>query len=284
MPDGNLDKAMTHPAAPLGLDDQPAYDYPHGPPTRWSRPWSSSVVTVLTAIGALLVGFMLVAGMSAGRTSALEKDARRDELIALIAARQEHTEQLATQLEELRADVSEAESEVAAGAPSLTARLSEVEQAAGLTPLTGPGLRVTFNDADPGCAAREEDCRILDSDLQQAVNALFAAGAEAITVNGERIIGTTAIRRAGRQILVNYRVLTAPYVVEAVGDPERLELHFARSEIARRFASWTEVYGLGFATETVDGLELNAYGGSVQLRAAAPADPLPGSQIAEDRP
>lgn len=284
MPDGNLDKAMTNAAASLGLDEQPAHDYPYGPPTRWSRPWSSAVVTALTAVGALLVGFVLVAGMSAGRTSALEKDARKDELIALIAARQEHTEQLASQLEELRAHVSEAESEVAAGAPSLTARLSEVEQAAGLTAVTGPGLRVTFNDADPGCAAREEDCRILDSDLQLAVNALFAAGAEAITVNGERIIGTTAIRRAGRQILVNYRVLTAPYVVEAVGDPERLTLDFARSEIARRFASWSEVYGLGFATEVVEDLQLNAYGGSVQLRAAAPAGPLPGGQVAGDRP
>lgn len=284
MPDGNLDKAMTDAAAPLGLDDHPAHEYPHGPPTRWSRPWSSSVVTALTAIGALVVGFMLVAGMSAGRTSALEKDARKDELIALIAARQEHTEQLAAQLEDLRAQVSEAESDVAAGAPSLTARLSEVEQAAGLTSVTGPGLRVTFNDADPGCAAREEDCRILDSDLQQAVNALFAAGAEAITVNGERVIGTTAIRRAGRQILVNYRVLTPPYIVEAVGDPERLDLDFARSEIATRFASWTEVYGLGFSTEVVEGLELNAYGGSVQLRAATPAGPLSHGTVSEDRP
>lgn len=282
MPDGNLDKAMTHASAPLGLDDQPAYDYPHGPPTRWSRPWSSSVVTILTAIGALLVGFMLVAGMSAGRTSALEKDARKDELIALIAARQQHTEQLATQLEELRAHVSGVEAEAAAGVPSLTARLAEVEEAAGLTAVTGPGVRVTFTDAQPDCAAREEDCRILDSDLQQAVNALFAAGAEAITVNGERVISTTAIRRAGRQILVNYRVLTAPYVVEAVGNPDALEQDFARSGIARRFASWSEVYGLGFATEVVDNLELNAYGGSVRLRTAAPAGELFRDQVTEE--
>lgn len=275
---------MTHAAAPLGLDDQPAYEYLHGPPTRWTRPWSSSLVTMLTAIGALLVGFMLVAGMSAGRTSALEKDARKDELIALITARQEHTEQLATQLEELRARVAEAESEVAAGAPSLAAHLAEVEQAAGLTPVVGPGVRVTFDDAAPDCAAREEDCRILDTDLQQAVNALFAAGAEAITVNGERVIGTTAIRRAGRQILVNYRVMTAPYTVEAVGNPESLELNFARSEIARRFASWTEVYGLGFATEVVDYLQLNAYGGSVRLRTASPAGELFRGLVTEDRP
>lgn len=284
MADGNLDKAMILPAASLGLDDQPAYDYVHGPPTRWSRPWSSSLLTLLTAAGALLVGFMLVAGLSAGRTSALEQDARKAELIALINARQAHTEQLAAQLEELRAHVAEAESGVAAGAPALAAHLSAVEQAAGLTAVTGPGLRVTFNDADVGCAAGEEDCRIMDSDLQLAVNALFAAGAEAVTVNGERVIGTTAIRRAGRQILVNYRVLTAPYVVEAVGNPDGLDLGFSRSVIAQRFNVWTEVYGLGFATEVVEDLELNAYGGSVRLHSAAPAGPLPGGQLGGDSP
>ncbi|HVM14155.1 MAG TPA: DUF881 domain-containing protein [Egibacteraceae bacterium] len=271
-------------AASLGLEDEPTYGYPKGPPTRWSRPWSSSLLTGLTAGGALLVGFMLVAGLSAGRTSALEQDARKAELIALINARQEHTEQLATQLEDLRARLAEAESEVAAGAPALAARLSAVEQAAGLTAITGPGLRVTFNDAAAGCVAREEDCRIMDSDLQLAVNALFAAGAEAITVNGERVIGTTAIRRAGRQILVNYRVLTPPYVVEAVGNPDTLDVGFARSKIAQRFTVWTEVYGLGFATQVVDDLQLNAYGGSVQLRTAAPAAPLTEDEVAGDAP
>ncbi|HVL99627.1 MAG TPA: DUF881 domain-containing protein [Egibacteraceae bacterium] len=275
---------MTNLAKASGLADQPAHDYPLGPPTRWSRPWSPPVVSALTAIGALLVGFFLVAGLSAGRTSALEQDARKAELIALINARSEHTEQLSARLEDLRARVAEAEADVAAGAPSLSAYLTQVEQAAGLTRLTGPGLRVTFADAVTGCSVREEDCRIQDRDLQLAVNALFGAGAEAVAVNGERIIATTALRRAGRQILVNYRVLTPPYVVEAIGNPDRLAVDFARSEIAEQFAIWTEVYGLGFATEVVDTLDLAPYGGSVQLRAAEPVGDVPGLQVAEDQP
>lgn len=275
---------MSFPAEALGLTDEPAYDYPHGPPTRWARPWSSPVVTTLTAVGALLVGFLLVAGLSAGRTSALEQDARKAELIALINARQEHTAELSGQLEELRARVAATEAEVTAGAPSLAAYLHDVEQAAGLTRVAGPGLRVTFSDADPGCSAREEDCRIQDTDLQLAVNALFAAGAEAVAVNGERVIATTALRRAGRQILVNYRVLTAPYVLEAIGNPDRLELDFGRSEIARQFAVWTDVYGLGFATEVVDRLDVEGYRGSLQLRAAEPAGELPGAGVVDRSP
>lgn len=273
---------MSDAARAFGLDDQPAHDYPDGPPTRWSRPWASSVVTTLTAAGALLVGFLLVAGLSAGRTSALEQDARRTELIALIKARQDHTEQLALQLEELRAQVSAAESEVAAGVPALTGHLTRVEQAAGVTRVRGPGLRVTFSDAEVGCAVAEEDCRIQDRDIQLAVNALFAAGAEAVGVNGERIIATSAVRRAGRQILVNYKVLTAPYVVEAIGNPDRLVTEFGRSELAQQFAIWTDVYGLGYATEQVDALDLAGYLGSVQLRTAEPAGRTPGVRIAEE--
>lgn len=260
---------MSYSGKALGLADQPAHDYPYGPPTRWSRPWASPLVTVLTAIGAALVGFMLVAGMSAGRTSAQEQDARKTELVTLIHARQEHTEELAAQLDDLRARVAEAEAEAAAGAPALTARLREMEQAAGLTRVVGPGVRVTLNDAPSDCSVQEEECRIQDRDLQLTVNALFAAGAEAVAVNGERVIATTAVRRAGRQLLVNYRVLVAPYVIEAIGHPDRLERDFARSELAQQFAVWTDVYELGFATEVVDSLDLPGYSGRVRLRSAA---------------
>ncbi|MEX2618688.1 MAG: DUF881 domain-containing protein [Egibacteraceae bacterium] len=271
---------MSDPDTVFGLG-QPATDYPAGPPTRWSRPWATPVVTAMTAAGALLVGFLLVAGLVAGRTSALEQDARKAELIALINARQGHTEQLAEQLEELRAQ-SAAESEVAAGVPALTGYLRQVEQAAGVTGIRGPGMRVTLSDAQTGCGSSEEDCRIQDRDLQLAVNALFAAGAEAIAINGERIIGTTAVRRAGRQVLVNYKVLTPPYVVEAVGNPDRLVSEFTDAEIAHQFAIWTDVYGLGFEMETHRELEIAGYAGSVQLRTAQPSGDGRQARVAED--
>lgn len=252
----------------LGLADEPAHDYPHGPPTRWVRPWSSWLVTGLTAAGALLVGFLLVAGLSAGRTSAREQDARKDELIELINAREAHAEQLTARLDGLRNRVTAVEAGVAAGRPSLAAELRVVEEAAGLTRVTGPGVRVSLSDGPDECSAESEECRIQDSDLQQTVNALFGAGAEAVAINGERVIATTAIRRAGRSLLVNYRVLNPPYVIEAIGNPDRLLLDFSRSDIAQQFAVWTEVYGLGFVSEISHELDVPAYGGSVQLRTA----------------
>jgi uncharacterized protein YlxW (UPF0749 family) len=255
---------MGDPASALGLrEDADGYG---APPRRWSQPWSAGPTTALTAAGALLVGFLLTAGLTAGRDVAAVQDSRRAELIELINARQEHVDAQAAQLDELRSRMAEVE-DSAAVAPGLQRELTRVEAAVGATAVRGPGVRVTLADAAGSCpTGREEDCRIQDTDLQLSVNALFAVGAEAIAVNGERLIATSAIRSAGQSILVNYRVLVSPYVIEAIGDPDGLGAGFATSSVAEEFEIWSEVYGLGFGVEPVDELELPAYGGSVRLR------------------
>ncbi len=259
---------MTDPARALGLRLED--DYHPLRPTRWSQPWAPAAVKATTAVAALLVGFLLTAGVTAGREAALAQGARKAELIALVDARQERAAALGQRLEELRAQVTAAERSVpVAGATSLDERLRQVEASAGLTALRGPGVRVTFGDAEGTCSTgREEDCRIQDVDLQLATNTLWALGAEGIAVNGERIIATTAIRSAGSSVLINYRVLTSPYIVEAVGDPDALTERFGDSQVAEDFGVWRDAFGLGFAVEAAEELTLPAYTGSVRLRAA----------------
>jgi uncharacterized protein YlxW (UPF0749 family) len=219
------------------------------------------------------VGFLLAAGLSAGRSVAIEQSERRAELIDLIRTRQDHTAALGAQLEGLRAEVDVAQERLAAGVPALRSQVLDVEAAAGLTRVRGPGLAVTFSDGTGVCpTGRAEDCRIQDVDLQLAVNALFAAGAEAVAINGERVVSTTAIRSAGQSILMNYRVLVAPYVLEAIGDPVTMPERFAATQIARDLEVWKEIYGLGFSWEPVDELTVPAYSGSVRLRSATLAD------------
>ena len=256
----------------LGLHRDVISDYEGADPVRWSQPWSRHTVLILTVIGSLLAGFLLSAALRAGRSAALEQDVRRAELVQLIEQRREHTERLATQLESLRQEVEAAETKAAEGVPALRRRLTQLEAASGLTALRGPGVRIQLSDAAKGCATgRTEDCQIQDTDLQLTVNALFALGAEAVAVNGERVIGTTAVRSAGRSVLVNYKVLASPYVVEAVGDPEGLAQRFRGSEVASDFTVWKDVYGLGFAITPMDELHLPAYQGGLRLRNARPA-------------
>jgi uncharacterized protein YlxW (UPF0749 family) len=224
---------------------------------------------LLTAAGALLVGFLLSVGLSAGREAARVQNERKDELIALVDTRQTRAEALGAQLEQLRSEVAAAESRAAEGLPLLQVQVAEVEAAAGLTPVQGPGLELRFADATTACpTGRAEDCRIQDVDLQLAVNTLFALGSEAVAVNGERVISTTAIRSAGGSILVNYRVLTSPYEVQAIGDAGALKEGIADSSLTSDFEVWRDVYGLGFAVAAGDELEVPAFTGSVRLRAA----------------
>jgi uncharacterized protein YlxW (UPF0749 family) len=224
---------------------------------------------LLTAAGALLVGFLLSVGLSAGREAARVQNERKDELIALVDTRQTRAEALGAQLEQLRSEVAAAESRAAEGLPLLQVQVAEVEAAAGLTPVQGPGLELRFADATTACpTGRAEDCRIQDVDLQLAVNTLFALGSEAVAVNGERVISTTAIRSAGGSILVNYRVLTSPYEVQAIGDAAALKEGIADSSLTSDFEVWRDVYGLGFAVAAGDELEVPAFTGSVRLRAA----------------
>jgi uncharacterized protein YlxW (UPF0749 family) len=208
-------------------------------------------------------------GLSAGREAARVQNERKDELIALVDTRQTRAEALGAQLEQLRSEVAAAESRAAEGLPLLQVQVAEVEAAAGLTPVQGPGLELRFADATTACpTGRAEDCRIQDVDLQLAVNTLFALGSEAVAVNGERVISTTAIRSAGGSILVNYRVLTSPYEVQAIGDAGALEEGIADSSLTSDFEVWRDVYGLGFAVTAGDELEVPAFTGSVRLRAA----------------
>jgi uncharacterized protein YlxW (UPF0749 family) len=266
---------MDDPLRALGLAEL-ADDYRPPPPRRWAQPWSVGVVTALTVFGAVLVGFLIAAGISAGRSAAEIKDARKAELIALIELRQERVDVLAAHLDELRGQVADVEGELAAGTPALARDLERVEQIAGVTGLAGPGLVVTLDDASGACpSGQQQDCEIQDTDLQLAVNTLFDAGAEAVAVNGERIIATTAIRNAGRAVLINYRVLTPPYQVAAIGDREFLTAAFAASEFARDFEVWTDTYGLGFALEEADELRLPAYSGSIRLQHAGAGETGP---------
>jgi uncharacterized protein YlxW (UPF0749 family) len=269
-PDLDRDGAGRDPANPattlgLRLDTD---DYRPLQPTRWAQPYPSRAVLALTVAGALLTGFLLAVGITNGRSQAEVLDARNAELVELIGLRQAHVDTLSAQLEELRGSVTRAE-EAITGPTSLRSAVTRAEQQAGLSAMRGPGLRLSLADGTGTCRGeRPQDCRIQDTDLQLAINTLFGIGAEAVAVNGERVIATTAVRNAGGAILVNYRVLTPPYVVEAIGDPDVLARELARSGFARDFEAWKPVYGLGFAHEPADALTLPGFGGSVRFQRA----------------
>jgi uncharacterized protein YlxW (UPF0749 family) len=152
---------------------------------------------------------------------------------------------------------------------ALQRRLATEELVAGTVAATGPGLQVTLDDAPTGPGA---DNRILDRDLQAVVNALWAAGAEAVAIGDQRLTGQSAIRQAGSAILVNFQPVSPPYVIQALGDPVQLETSFATSRTAARMRSYVQLYGLRFRYARSSSLRIAPAPG-LTLRYAEPVAP-----------
>jgi len=240
-------------------------------------------------VAALLVPVGVCAGTAVaevrGRSSSTS-DARRM-LVADVQRQTAGSDALSRSATALRAQVSR-DREQALGndarGRSVAAGLADLEVVSGAVPVSGPGLRVTLDDAhppagtavpgaatatDPRAKQGASDGRVQDRDMQALVNGLWAAGAEAITVNDLRLSSATAIRSAGSAILVDFRPLSPPYVVRALGNPNTLESAFADGAAARRLSTDTSLYGFGFDIARADRLHLPA-AGAADLHDAVP--------------
>jgi uncharacterized protein YlxW (UPF0749 family) len=233
---------------------------------------SLPLVAVLSVVG-------LVTGIAGAQVRRSESDAGRirRSLVAEVRRETAVTDRLATQAERLRAQVAVERSQVlGADTQGQDAEVARLELATGATAVHGPGLVVTLDDApDAGTGTTASrggqpgDGRIYDRDLQDVVNALWAAGAEAVSINGQRLTALTAIRSAGEAILVDFRPLAPPYALRAIGDVDTLQTRFVDSETARRFQTWTSLYGIGFDVARAPELRLPA-ASSPDLRVAVP--------------
>jgi uncharacterized protein YlxW (UPF0749 family) len=196
-------------------------------------------------------------------------------------------------LDQLRAQVAQLQRQTLAGRGGDD--LAQQAQLLGLlsaeVPVTGPGLNITMNDAasassgnggtDPRAATGKGEDRVLDRDLQIVVNGLWAAGAEAIAVNGQRLTARTAIRYAGQAILVDFRPLVPPYVVSAVGDPSGLQTRFAAGSAGEYLQALRDNYAIRAAIFSSANLELPGASGFstrfVHAGSAAAATPSPSA-------
>ena len=235
-------------------------------------------VPVRLVTGVLLVGLGTGVVTAQVRRHADQVGAVRSQLVADVRERTAATDRLAAQADRLRAEVAVLR-DSSLGADALgrgvAAQLRALELATGGVAVTGAGLVVTLDDAHgsstgaTGRGAQQGEGRIFDSDIQDVVNALWAAGAEALTVNDQRVTAQTAIRSAGEAILVDLRPLSPPYRIRAIGDVDRMEPAFVDGAAARRFQTWTSLYGLGFSVHRSARLRLPAAAAPV-LRLARP--------------
>jgi uncharacterized protein YlxW (UPF0749 family) len=211
-----------------------------------------------------LVGVLLAAAIVQANASKPAVVQRRLDLVARIEAQTTRYDSATKDLAALQADVDRLKTS-ALGATgtgkSLDDQVRLLGEAAAEVAVTGPGLRITMDDAvtpGPGAAGDPALGRVLDRDLQMVVNGLWAAGAEAVSINDQRLSALSAIRSAGDAILVDYRPLTRPYVILAIGDPRTIQADFTAGQAGRGLRTLQQTYGVQYVVEGVDRVTLPA--------------------------
>ncbi|HNV10151.1 MAG TPA: DUF881 domain-containing protein [Propionibacteriaceae bacterium] len=209
----------------------------------------------MSAIALVIAGALFATALVSTTRSKPLVTSERAQLMGYIREAEARQDQLRTDQAALRAQVDTIQKQALGGSASLPALSRTVAIASGAVPVTGPGVVIVVDDA---AASASVDGRVLDQDLAQLVNGLWAAGAEAVAVNGHRITTRTAIREAGSAITVDYRSLDRPYRVEAIGDPRKLPADFTATTGGSWWAYLNRNYGLAFDLQTSDALTLPA--------------------------
>lgn len=216
---------------------------------------------VLPALALAAAGLTLAVAATSTRAAAPSAARTRAALLSEVQQRTDRADRLAAGAAALQRRIGRdraAALESSAAGTALAARVRGLELATGDIPLAGPGVRVRLSDAlPPARGPQPATGRILDRDLQAVANGLWAAGAEAVAVNGVRLTGTSAIRTAGEAILVDFRPLRSPYVVSAIG-PGNLGAAFADGPAARGLRASAAVFGIRFSSTPAPALSVPA--------------------------
>lgn len=207
------------------------------------------------AVVVAVFGLLIVTAAVQNSRNAEVALAGRVELIEQINDRRGDLQVLQGRLADLREEnvaLDSALADVVDDDRSVSARLLELGTLTGYTPVVGPGVRITLDDSPDGSVngiVRDEDLAIL-------VNGLWAAGAEAIAVNGQRLTALSGISTVGPAIHVNTRPLTPPYTLEVIGNPNTLQSRFVESPQGGAWFALRNTFGFDFTMQNATGLSL----------------------------
>jgi uncharacterized protein YlxW (UPF0749 family) len=220
-----------------------------GEPTR-SKPHRTAAVVVVV--------FGLLITVAALQTSARSgvSDASRASLVDQIEDGRTDVAELQrriVRLRELNVGLQDNLDEVTGEAQSAANRAQRVGAVSGFRAVSGPGVQVTVDD-DPNGSI---DGVVKDSDLTLLVNGLWRAGAEAISINGQRLTSRSAIRNSGVVVHLNFAALSPPYVVSAIGNEDTLQAKLLDTASGQAFVDLTR-FGIQYGMHNVDDMTLPA--------------------------
>jgi uncharacterized protein YlxW (UPF0749 family) len=257
---------------------RPASAAAYGPPT---APRRSLVWRLATPVVGLLVGALFVVSAHSSEGTDL-RPGRYTDLASLVRGDAARVETLRQRVADLNSQITLLSSSVDnKQVTKFRRQASQMKTPAGLMPAIGAGVTVTLSDAPQGTDADTPDTvdnpnllLVHQQDIQAVVNAMWKGGAEAVTIQGQRVVSTTGIRCIGNSVQLQGVPYSQPYVISAVGDPTALQTAIAVDP-------YLEVY-----REDADNPDINVgWDEVVESRISAPAyDGLVGLQYARALP
>jgi uncharacterized protein YlxW (UPF0749 family) len=253
-------------------------------------PASTGTRTPTVVVAAVVTGLLLTLGAVALRTPSTSAIQAKANLVSQIEARRAAVGKQEVQLRAVQAQVDKLQAQaLGQDESSLQTRLAALTLASGAEAVTGEGITVQLDnapgsdnssaDGNPRTDATKDDGTVFSKDLQIVVNGLWEAGAEAISVNGQRLTSKSAIRFAGEAILVNYRPLVRPYTISAIGNSDDLQVEFASNDGGAYARALKDNYGIRVSIDAADRLTLPA-ATSLTVREAAVPKPKSGPPAA----
>jgi uncharacterized protein YlxW (UPF0749 family) len=243
-------------------------------PTRHRRPfrsWHAAATIAFVVAGALFATTALSSkGLDLRAASITDLD-------GVVRAEKERSDDLQARLASLNQEVEELSHQVDdATVARLHDEVDELRDPAGFEAVSGPGVTVVLDDAPESeiDKARDDPSVSLDElvvhqqDIQAVVNALWAGGAEAMTIQGQRVISTTGIKCVGNTVMLHGVPYSPPYRIAAIGDTSPLLTSLGESDYIDAYLTVVRERGLGYDVTTSSQLEFPGYEGSTDLEYA----------------
>ncbi|KGN30080.1 hypothetical protein N802_09960 [Knoellia sinensis KCTC 19936] len=229
-------------------------------PTIWS---------LLVPVIAILAGILFATSSTIAQGRSLRSDAAG--LPDIIREQTKDNQRMTGELEELSAEVDELTRQTAPGnadLDDLKSQADAISTAAGRTAVQGPGVEVVMDDSDLSVSELPrgfdaDDIIVHQQDLQAVVNAFWVGGAEAMMIQDQRVVSTSAVRCVGNTLILQGRVYSPPYRIRAIGDPAKLRAILDQSPEVSIYKEYVDAVGLGYEVKSSDNYEFPAFSGSI---------------------
>ena len=230
---------------------------------------------ITLGLALLALGFLVAAQLASEVPRSRYTTQERTPLVETADELQAQQDGLKARILELRSQIQDVETQGAGSADLVRQLNGELEQArigAGLISLTGTGIVIQLEDSkEPVPPDADGSAYLVGShDIRAVVDELWASGAEAIAVNGERITATTAIIDVGPSLLVNSAYLTPPYQITALGPADLFETLRASAGFVDFLRARAEGYGIRVSLAAPETVDMPAFVGTVTLRYSRP--------------